>query len=96
MAGLAGLVRSVWPTRVYGSPGLAGGMVRQVELGRLVLALLRLVLRRLVRRRRIPPSQRHQAWPVPMGGCRPDLRMLPAVAWAYLPQREPVGVWELR
>ena len=90
MAGLAGLVRSVWPTRVYGSPGLAGGMVRQVELGRLVLALLRLV------RRRIPPSQRHQAWPVPTGGCRPGLRMLPAVAWAYLPQREPVGVWELR
>jgi hypothetical protein len=83
-------------------------MVRQVELvrlvlallrlvlRRLVLALLRLVLRRLVRRRRIPPSQRHQAWPVPTGGCRPGLRMLPAVAWAYLPQREPVGVWELR
>jgi hypothetical protein len=69
-------------------------MVRQVELGQLVLALLRLVLRLV--RRRIPPSQRHQAWPVPTGGCRPGLRMFPAVAWAYLPQREPVGVWELR
>ena len=77
--------------------------MRQVELGRLVLAvqrlvlaLLQLMLLRLVRRWRIPPSQRHQAWPVPTGGCHPGLRMLPAVAWACLPQREPVGVWELR
>ena len=97
------MVRSVWPTRVYGSPGPAGGMVRQVELGRLVLAvqrlvlaLLQLMLLRLVRRWRIPQSQRHLAWPVPTGGCRPGLRMLPAVAWACLPQREQVGVWELR
>jgi len=78
-------------------------MVRQVELGRLVLAvqrlvlaLLQLMLLRLVRRWQIPQSQRHQAWPVPTGGCRPGLRMLPAVAWACLPQREQVGVWELR
>ena len=79
--------------------------MRPVELGRLVLAVQRLVLAVLklmllrlvlVRRWRIRQSQRHQAWPVPTGGCRPGLRMLPAVAWAYLPQREPVGVWELR
>ncbi len=81
------MVRSVWPTLVDGSPGLAGGMVRRVELGRLVLALLL---------RWLPPSLRHQAWPLPTGGCRPGLRVLPAVAWACLPQREPVGVWGLR
>jgi len=69
-------------------------MVRRVELGRLVLVLLRLVLALLLRW--LPPSLRHQAWPVPMGGPRPGLRELPAVAWACLPQREPVGVWGLR
>lgn len=87
VAGLAGLVRSVWLTRVYGSPGPAEGMVRRDERGRLVL---------VKRRLGIPASLRHQAWPVPMGGCRPGLRKLPAGAWAYLQQREPVGVWELR
>ena len=89
MAGLAVLVRSVWLTRVYGSPGPAGGGVLRVELGRLVLVLVR-------RRLGIQPPIGHQAWPVPPGGCRPGLWMLPAGAWAYLPQRAPVGVWELR
>ena len=88
------MVRSVWPTLVDGSPGPAGGMVRRVELGRLVLVLLRLVLALLLRW--LPLSLRHQAWPLPTGGCRPGLRVLPAVAWACLPQREPVGVWGLR
>ena len=75
-------------------------MVRPVELGRLVLAVQRLVLAvlklMLLRLVLVRQSQRHQAWPVPTGGCRPGLRMLPAVAWACLPQREQVGVWELR
>jgi hypothetical protein len=92
---LAGLVRSVWPTRVAGSPGPAGGMVRRVELGQLVLVLV-LLVRRGWWRWRIPLSLQHQAWPVPMGGCRPALLELPAVAWAYWPQPEPVGVWGLR
>jgi len=95
VAGLAGLGRSVWPTRVAGSPGPAGGMVRLVELGQLVLVPV-LVMRRGWRRWRIPPSLRHQVWPVPMGGPRPGPRELPAVAWAYWPQPEPVGVWGLR
>lgn len=92
---MAGLVRSVWPTRVAGSPGAAGGMVRRVELGQLVLVPV-LVMRRGWRGWRIPLSLRHQAWPVPTGGPRPDLRELPAVAWAYWPRPEPVGVWGLR
>jgi hypothetical protein len=92
VAELAGLVRSVWLTRVYGSPGPAVGMVRRDEPGRLVLVLMLVQQLRLG----IPPSLRHQAWPVPTDGCRPGLRMLPAGAWAYLQQREPVGVWELR
>lgn len=90
---MAGLVRSVWPTRVAGSPGPAGGMVRRVELGQLVLVP---VLRRGWRGWRIPLSLRHQAWPVPTGGPRPGPRELPAVAWAYWPRPEPVGVWGLR
>jgi hypothetical protein len=57
-------------------------MVRRVELERLVLVLVLV----LVRRWRIPPLLRHQAWPVPTGGCRPGQRMIPAVVWAYLPQ----------
>jgi hypothetical protein len=72
-------------------------MVRRVELGRLVLVLLVLVLLVLALLLRwLPLSLRHQAWPLPTGGCRPGLRVLPAVAWACLPQREPVGVWGLR
>jgi hypothetical protein len=90
VAGLAGLVRSVWLTRVYGSPGPAVGMVRRDELGWLVLVLVQ------QRRLGIQPWLRHQAWPVPTAGWRPGLRMLPAGAWTYLQQREPVGVWKLR
>jgi hypothetical protein len=64
-------------------------MVRRVELVRRVLVLGQ-------RRRGMAPSLRHQAWPVPTGGCHPGLPEPPAGAWAYLPQREPVGVWALR
>ena len=64
-------------------------MVRRVELGRRVLVLgRRLGIHQ--------PSLGHQAWPVLTGGCRPGLPVLPAGAWAYLPQLEPVGVWKLR
>jgi len=84
------LVRSVWLTRVYGSPGPAVGMVLRDERVWLVLVLVQ------QRRLGIPPSLRHQAWPVPTGGWRPGLRMLPAGAWKYLQQCEPVGVWKLR
>jgi hypothetical protein len=87
VAGLAGLPQSVWLTRVDGSPGPAGGMVRLVAMGRLVLLRWRLG---------IPPSERCQAWPVPTAEFRPGLRILPAGAWAYLPASEPAGVWELQ